>query len=546
LRIANVAGSQCIINGGNIYIRKPSTTASTPEFDFGSSNVYHNVIDGHVYFGDASTSYTFDYMPYVSYTYPHFEVLGTTGTLLKPYTFINSRMLSLKINLGNTFDISSGGTNGSSTQISLTDALDGMYGFYNEGTFLERNGQIILSGTVPQYYYSAVGEYNIYNLTVNNTAGVYLDMPMNIVNSLTLTNGIIYSSSANLLTINHNATVTGASNTSYVNGPVKKIGNAAFTFPVGKSNMYRALSISAPSLDTDEYTAEFFYISPDPTYDRTSHAGSLDHISDVEYWNLDRGAGASTVNVTLTWNASSGGVDDLVSLRIAQWDGLAWQDNGNGGTTGTTAAGTIVTSSPTTSFGPFTLASQSSSNNPLPIELAFFTAESKDNYNLISWTTLTEKNNDYFVVERTVDGTHYDAIAEIDGAGNSLLPINYSIKDITAGDKVCYRLKQVDFNGDFSYSQTECVSRNKSGSAITIKPNIIRDENIVIDLGGNNFRNASLYITDLTGKKLYENKINDGIHVILRNEVSFDAKGIYFVTLITDDNIVHSNRIVVI
>lgn len=546
LCIANVTGSQCIILGGNIYIHKPSTTASTPEFDFGSSNVYHNITDGHVYFGDAFTAYTFDYMPYVSYTYPNFEVAGAAGTILKPYTFINSKMLSLKINIGNSFDVASGGNNATSTQISLTNALDGFYALYNEGTFLERTGQVILTGTVPQYYYSTTGEYTLYNLTVNNPAGIFLDMPMTITNSLTLTNGIIYSTATNLLTINKNVTVTGASSSSFVAGPVKKAGSTAFTYPVGKGSEYRPISISAPLLDTDEYTAEFFYTSPDPSYDRSSKAGTLDHISDVEYWTLNRGAGASTVNVTLSWSGGSGGIDDMPTLRVAQWDGVMWQDQGNGGTSGTVTAGTITNATATSSFGPFALSSSSGTNNPLPVELTAFNVTEQSDYNVVSWTTSSEKNNDYFDVERTSNGTDYKVVATVDGAGTSSLTHNYSISDVTDGSKVCYRLKQVDNNGEFKYSAVKCVGGSEHSGTITIHPTAIHDEDIIIDFNEVNSRNAKLYITDISGRLIYMTDVNDSHNIIRNGEIGFSSKGIYHVTLITGDNVIHSNRIVVI
>lgn len=88
---------------------------------------------------------------------------------------------------------------------------------------------------------------------------------------------------------------------------------------------------------------------------------------------LDRVTSTNNVNVTLTWDVNSGGVTDLDDLLVARWDGDSWTSEGNGGTTGNTTTGTIVTSSAVTNFSPFTLAS-STSNNPLPIELLSFSA----------------------------------------------------------------------------------------------------------------------------------------------------------------------------
>ncbi len=543
--IQNTSGSQFVMTSGNIYIRKPSSTPTTPEIDFGSSNVYHNVTDGHVYFGDGFTPYTFDYMPYVSYTYPSFEAAGAIGTILKPYTFINSKMLSLKIGIGNTFDVASGGNNATSTQISITSTVDGMYAFYNEGAFLERTGHIILTGTVLQYYYSLAGEYTFYNLTVNNPAGIFLDKPMTITGTLTFINGIVRSTATEILTINNNALTTGASNSSFVDGPVCKIGSAAFTFPVGDNNLYRPISISAPTFDTDSYTAMHFHVSPDPTYPKTSIAPTLDHISDTEYWTLDRGAGASTVNVTLTWNGTSGGIDDLPSLRVAQWDGSMWQDQGNGGTTGNTAAGTIVNAFPTSSFGPFTLASSSGSNNSLPVELINFNVVTNAGVNEISWVTVSEKDNDFFQVEKTSDGVNFRIIAEVDGAGNSTSTIRYQIKDLNSDYKACYRLKQFDFNGDFNYSEIKCAEINHQ-AGVTIKPSIIHDEDLTIELSDQSISNTKLFITDAQGKIVFSKKLNEVINIIHINEINFGANGVYQITLFSDNSAIRSHRIIVL
>ncbi len=542
LYIPNISGSQFVMTGGNIYIRKPSTTAATVDLDFGSSNVYHNVTDGHIYFGDGTTAYAFDYMPYVSYGYPHMESAGISGTSLKPSININSKMLSLKVGTGNTFDISSAGTNGTSTQITLTGALDGFYALYNEGTFQERTGQIVMSGTVPQYYYSSTGEYIIHNLTVNNTTGIHLDMPLTIAGTLTLTSGIIYSTSTNIVTFNNGSSVTGASNTAYIDGPARKVGNTAFTFPIGKSSMYRPVTISAPSAITDSYTAEYLYTSPDPTYDRTSHDVSIDHISNNEYWTLDRDAGTSNVNVTLNWTSASGGVDDLTSLRVAQWDGSAWRDQGNGGTTGTVAAGTITTSSASSSFGPFTLGSSSGSNNPLPVELTSFTVKNIQEYNILNWVTASEKENDYFEVEKSHDGINYITIAKIKGAGTTNITHNYDYADRTNGSNVCYRLKQTDFNGDYSYSDIKCISGNIS-EHLNVYPTIINNDDIHVNLN-ESFHKAQIKITDVTGRIIYSANTTENNIIIKNSDVDFQSKGIYFITVITETNVVESNRII--
>lgn len=207
----------------------------------------------------------------------------------------------------------------------------------------------------------ATDKFNVTNLIIKTNKRVILQSAAILDQSgqtLTLTKGLIQTSSANLLTIGHGVTVSGASNTSYVEGPIKKVGNAAFTFPVGRNDYYRSIAISAPSATTDAYTAEYFEESSHNTYSHNSKDGSIAQLSRNEFWTLNRNAGSTNVNVTLSWNTSATSCTfaSTANLKVAAWDGTTWKDKGNGGTTGTTSAGTIVTSGTSNVYGPYTLA----------------------------------------------------------------------------------------------------------------------------------------------------------------------------------------------
>ncbi|MBT8196574.1 MAG: hypothetical protein KJO64_09095, partial [Bacteroidia bacterium] len=84
----------------------------------------------------------------------------------------------------------------------------------------------------------------------------------------------------------------------------------------------------------------------------------------------------------------------------------------------------------------------------LPIELVYFKAFNNDGVNSIHWMTATEVNNDFFTLERSNNGTDFEIIAIMQGAGNSNSPITYSYEDRTfdAGTNY-YRLTQTDFDG---------------------------------------------------------------------------------------------------
>jgi len=103
---------------------------------------------------------------------------------------------------------------------------------------------------------------------------------------------------------------------------------------------------------------------------------------------------------------------------------------------------------------------------PLPIELVDFNGKYLNNQNVLSWVTASEKDNDYFILERSEDAREFSPIGKIDGAGNSNSFLNYQFVDIKPINQVAYyRLKQIDFDGQFSYSQVIALRNNQKLSA---------------------------------------------------------------------------------
>ncbi|HMR43008.1 MAG TPA: hypothetical protein PKC40_04205 [Saprospiraceae bacterium] len=95
----------------------------------------------------------------------------------------------------------------------------------------------------------------------------------------------------------------------------------------------------------------------------------------------------------------------------------------------------------------------------LPIELTNFKVEKKQNKAQLTWSTATETNNDYFVIEHAADGNHFSAIGKVAGAGTTLTARQYIfIHDSPKSGANYYRLKQVDFDRAFEYSRIVAVN----------------------------------------------------------------------------------------
>ncbi len=119
----------------------------------------------------------------------------------------------------------------------------------------------------------------------------------------------------------------------------------------------------------------------------------------------------------------------------------------------------------------------------LPVELTKFSGKEVDGETILNWTTASEINNDYFEIQASNDGVNWETIKYVQGAGNSTVELNYS-KNIGDDPNRFYRLKQVDFDGSFAYSNVIYVKKKGVSSAqlmvfpspATNQVNVVADE----------------------------------------------------------------------
>ena len=367
------------------------------------------------------------------------------------------------------------------------------------------------SGTI-QNTSGGTATAQINNLTVvnGNTSGVTLASPLTMSGTLTLTSGRINTTAANLLTLISGATVSGTSNTSFVDGPVRKIGTAAFTFPVGKNGVgYQPIAISAPSVATDTFTAE--YKRGALSAGSINSASGLVRVSSCEYWTLNRNtASSSNVNVTLFWNANSkcgSGkyVTDTSKLYVAHYNGSEWDAAGHNSVTSSadTTSGSVTWNS-VSNFSPFTFGSTvGGATNPLPVTFTNVYARNEGSKNRIEWTTGEERNVQSFVVEKETPAG-YTAIGSVPAAGKASTYALYDEKP-TVG-RNAYRVKVTDVDGSVSYSKTVTVLvKDAAGFALEAFPNPTTDV-ITVKGIGTTATEATILVTDLAGRVLVSQK----------------------------------------
>jgi len=183
--------------------------------------------------------------------------------------------------------------------------------------------------------------------TSNNGGDITLNTPIIITKELDLDNGNIITTSTNVIYMNDNTSVSSVSNSAYVDGPIVKIGNDAFTFPTGNDGFYAPITMSKPSSSSSRFEAEYVHTSPQTNgFDTSAISSGLDHISNSEYWLLNRIAGSNNVKATIGWNNTRSGhigTGTICDIRVARWNGTKWVNEGNGGVTGNATSGTIIT-----------------------------------------------------------------------------------------------------------------------------------------------------------------------------------------------------------
>ncbi|MCC2547941.1 right-handed parallel beta-helix repeat-containing protein [Hymenobacter sp. BT175] len=354
------------------------------------------------------------------------------------------------------------------------------------------------------------GATTIRDVTMNGSGKVVtLGAPFSLSGALVLTDGKLSTTLSSLLTLNDGATSTSGNATSFVMGPLSKLGTQAFVFPLGKGNVWARLGVTAPASTATALTAEYF----DAAYPNQTTAPDLVRVSSVEYWTLDRTGSTDLVGVQLYYeNAGRSGVVLPADLRVARFNGAVWVNEGTpAGGVATGAGGTVASNTPTSGFGPFTLGT-ASEVNPLPVTLVSFRAiQRKPGVVSLEWITASEKNNRGYSVERSFDGTSWKALGFVNGKGTTSERSTYSFQDLpgTTSPTAYYRLQQTDLDGTTHLSPVATVNLTKveGETQLALFPNPAQHE-LTVQLSAPATGNVQLLITDLTGRTVLSQTLN--------------------------------------
>ena len=427
------------------------------------------------------------------------------------------------------------------------------------------------SGNNPKQVVSGNGIINISNMEINKSGNNYvkLDRILRANESITMNGGhfvvdvdtSVAFSSLNYLelgsSISNIGTLTVSNPNSFVIGKMRRwfdatsnSGDASSLFPIGANDTLRHIGFpdairnrnlkveftSAPSVGG---SIEVFFMQKD-----MSIAGLPIHIDPVGgctsfdayftenqgFWQVRPGGGLSGGTYTITAIGEGFTTIDPSSLcnltllkrpdNTSTWYSLGTHEEPAG-----TITKPILKRSGLTSFSDFGYAG--GILNILPIELESFTGSCESEQNRLDWVTASESNNDYFVLEKSLDQNTFFPIDTIEGAGNSNSTLYYSTIDINQTPSY-YRLRQVDYDGNSTFSPLiwlNCSSSYPDGIQVYFDGNSI---NALISVANNKSFVANIYNAKgqivytenfdlqkgLTRKPLGHAKLASGIYIV--------------------------------
>lgn len=355
--------SQAITLGNNAGFRTGPATTWNANVNFSGGKLF---LDGTTFMGTALLSKTGSgsdrsiggntFSSDVTFNVSSTSVLlaNTTGDAFQANVVFN---ISNAAKIYPAFNGNSTFTGNITAQNIDASAVDLNFGFSSIGG----TGTTTLNGPADQAITSNFTP-TFARLILDKPSGVVnLNTPVNIGINATFTSGILNATSVNFINFTNGSSFTGGSDASFVNGPVRKTGNNAFTFPTGSSsggsNVFRSVSMSAPSAATEVFVAQYFR-QPQAFGGVNTYQSPIVAVSGCEYFSFTRTTGSSSPKLTISWRRSDCASDlftsDQTKHVVSRWTGSNWISEGNSATTGGATAGT-VTSNAVTGFGNFAI-----------------------------------------------------------------------------------------------------------------------------------------------------------------------------------------------
>lgn len=474
-------------------------------------------------------------------------VPNTTSDALIPANAANMPIINSGLTANvRTLTIASGAT----VSMLGTSVINVSGNIIRNGTFTCPSGTVNFINTSSLIQIPGGNYFNI--SLVNNAIGAILLGSVRLDNNLTFNgNCILRLDTCNFTQLNYVTTaVSGAGTGAYLstNGTGKlrlpgvgsgaSLGTSAFAH-VGNSTYNPAGITNTGTIDTIEISVIDQVAN---TYAGTLPQGAAlnNNVVNRTWIITETNPGGSNLNLFLGWipaNETSG--FNRNNCYVANYTSL-WNLSA-AGASALSGNNHFRSRSGITTTGIFGVGS----NGALPVELIDFKALKINNNAKVLWSTISEKNNHYFDVERSFDGTDFTRIGRVNGKGNSSTLLNYEYLDVNAlilaknqkATALYYRLKQVDFDGKTWQSEVAALTIEDNFYQPTLQPNPYNDK-AYLNMFTEQETKVQIIISDVNGRVLqnYTEQVSIGQQQLKLRDTEIFSAGVYFVQIINKDH----------
>ncbi|MEP2773855.1 MAG: T9SS type A sorting domain-containing protein [Fulvivirga sp.] len=482
------------------------------------------------------------------------NVIGTT------YDDININVSGTKTSIG-SLDINGHLTITGTAQLNVESGNDNinLAGNWtatssNADPFVEGtdNEIVTFDGGSNQVITNLLGAESFNNLTVSKSAGLLSPSNTNIdiEGILSLISGNIRLGTDNMI-IGNAGSITNGSSASYIitnnTGSLTQtnVGGAGRTgdiiFPVGKSGEYTPITINNDAGTADNFIVR---VCQDVYEEATCESGTVvnSDVVDRTWFISESIAGGSDATVTFQWNtANETSGFDRTNLLFKHHNGSIWETIGAGSAVAVGGGTYEASVANVNDFSPFAV---EDGDSPLPVELVSFDARNINNEVEVEWVTASEINNDYFILERSVDSKSFEELAIITGNGTTNETITYNFTDARPyGGISYYRITQVDYDGTSKTYAPVKVNISLSGEVVSyVHPVPSNGDFINIQLSGfDKSLGAQIKIVSVKGETVYAEDIfldeNNGFNQKIEFSKRLPA-GIYILNISTPEPII--------
>ncbi|MEZ4772571.1 MAG: T9SS type A sorting domain-containing protein [Bacteroidia bacterium] len=385
-------------------------------------------------------------------------------------------------------------------------------------TFIPGTSTVIMTGAGNRIIGNSAIDF--YNLEINKTSGgsVKITGNLTVSNELNLVSGNLDLNNKTI-ELTGSGTILGESAASYIYSST------------GAGVVKKTVDLNAPTSENPGNIGVAITSAANPGLTTIQRGHTVQNVNGdmgiFRYYDISP-ANNTGLNATVRFHYLDHELNNIPESELTpfRYNGSIWDTYF---VSATDASANWVETILVNAFSTWTLASF---NANFPVELVHFSTSKTEGGVLLEWQTASELNNEGFAVEHSTDVSNWDYLGFVEGQGTSMEAHDYQFihGNPTYGENY-YRLRQVDFDGKFEYSDIRSVEFGGLEHQIKVFPNPAKTHfNVQIS---DDFRQASIRVFDLSGRLVFEQEL-DGGNQSLVIDVNAWPSEIYLIRVVED------------